>query len=124
MKTVLIVIVLGVLVSFPELQERYSYHAAGTVVDSDNKKMRDINVCIIPAVRPINGRIPCVKTAADGSFAITIKDIPDKYKVCASTRDSPFILSPKQDPAHRVVCSKTIDFPSHDESIKVDLKFD
>ena len=30
---------------------------------------------------------------ADGSFAITINDIPDNYKVCASTKDAVFILS-------------------------------
>jgi len=125
MKIGSIVFAVAVLVAFSELpQERYSYNAWGTVVDSSNKTLRDINVCIIPAERPINGRIPCVKTGADGNFAITVKDIPDKYKVCASTKDSLFILSDRKDPTHRVVCSQTIDFPAHDESRRVDLKFD
>lgn len=124
MKFALLILAFALLVAFPQRQEtRYSYHAWGTVRDSDNTAMRGINVCIVPAVRPINGRIPCVKTGADGSFAITVTDIPDKYKVCASTKDSPFILSPNQDPTHRVVCSETIEFPAHDDCRKVDLRF-
>ena len=105
-------------------QARFSYHVWGTVVDSDGRTVTGINVCIIPSVRPINGRIPCTRTTSDGSFAITIKDIPDEYKVCASTKESPFILLPNPDPSHRVVCSDSIVFPEHDDCRKIDLKFD
>lgn len=121
------VILLCAALAFLSFQEqeptRYSYHVWGTVVDSDDQSMRDIHVCVIPAVRPINGRIPCVKTGADGSFGITVKDIPDEYKVCASTKESPFILAPNPDPSHRVVCSEKIVFPARDDSRRVDLKF-
>jgi hypothetical protein len=110
--------------TFPsEQQTHYSYHLWGTVTDSDDRKMDNIFVCIVPAKRPINGRIPCVKTGSDGNFGITVNDIPDEYNVCASTKESPFILIPNKDPSHRVVCSETIVLPAHDDSRKVDLKF-
>jgi hypothetical protein len=105
-------------------QTMFTYHVWGTVVDSDGHTMTGAYVCIIPSVRPINGRIPCTRTTSDGSFAITIKDIPDEYKVCASTKESPFILLPNPDPSHRVVCSDSIPFPAHDDCRKIDLKFD
>ena len=126
MKTGYLVVLCAALAFIPFQEKeatRFSYHVWGGVVDSDGQAMRDINICIVPAQRPINGRIPCVKTTADGSFAITVKDIPDPYNVCASTRESLFILSPNPDPAHRVVCSETITFPAHDDCRKVDLKF-
>ena len=117
--------VIGAVTASPQTpQTRYSYHFRGTVTDSDGATMPRIHVCVIPAERPINGRIPCVKTADKGSFEITVKDIPDKYKVCASTKESPFILSPNNDPSHRVVCSETIVLSARDESRKVDLKFE
>ena len=117
-------VVLAVLVALPALPQetRYSYRAWGTVVGADNKGIRDIRIFVVPAVRPINGRLPTTKTGAEGSFDITFNDIPDKYIVCASNKDSPFIL--KKDPTHRVVCSETIELPAHDESRRIDLKFD
>lgn len=123
MKISLIVFVLAVLVAFPALPQetRYSYRVWGTVVGPNDKGMRDINIFILPAVRPIDGRLPTTKTRADGSFDITFNDIPDKYIVCASNKNSPFVLN--KDPDHRVVCSKTIEFSPHDESRRVDLKF-
>jgi hypothetical protein len=104
--------------------KRFSYHAWGTVTDSDGQPMRDMYVCIVPAVRPINGRLSCVKTSLDGTFAITVKDIPDEYTVCASTKESPFILVPNHDPSHRVICSGKISFPAYDDCRKIDLNFD
>src|ERR1044072_5030369 len=107
-----------------EQQTRYSYHLLGTVTDSeDDRKMDNIFVCVVPGKRPINGRIPCVKTGSNGNFGITVNDIPDEYKVCASTKESPFIRIPNHAPSHRVVCSETIVLPAHDDSRKVDLKF-
>jgi len=104
--------------------KRFSYHVWGTVADSDGQPMRDIYVCIVPAVRPINGRIPCVKTSADGTFGITVRDIPDEYTVCASTKESPLALVPSHDPSHRSVCSNKISFPANDECRKIDLSFE
>jgi len=101
---------------------RYRYDVWGTVTDFDDRKMEAIFVFILPSKRPINGRIPCVKTSSNGSYAITVNDTPDEYKVCASTKESPFILTPK-DPSHRVVCSEDIVFPPHDDRKHVDLKF-
>ena len=124
MKLAVIVVAFAGLFAFPALTQetRYSYRVSGTAIGPDSKGMRDINIFILPAVRPINGRLPGTKTRSDGSFEITFNDIPDKYKVCASNKESPFIL--KKDPAHRVVCSPTIELPAHDESRRVDLKFD
>jgi len=103
--------------TFPsEQQTRYSYHLWGAVTNSDGRKMDKIYVCVIPGKRPINGRIPCVRTGSNGKFGITINDIPDEYKVCASRKESPFILIPNNDPSHRVVCSKAIVLPPHDDS--------
>jgi hypothetical protein len=120
----ILLIALVAIPTFPSQQEaRYSYDVWGTVTDSDGRKMENIYVCVLPSKRPINGRIPCVKTGSNGSFAITVKDIPDVYTVCASTKESTFILIPNKDPSHRVVCSEPIVFPPHDDSRKVDLKF-
>jgi hypothetical protein len=103
--------------------QRYAYHVWGTVLDHDSNPMPRLMVCFVPAERPINGRIPCVKTGADGSFAMTVRDIPDKYNVCASTTESPFVLVDDPDPNHRVTCSKTMEFGSNDDCRKVDLQF-
>ena len=103
--------------------QRYSYHVWGTVLDEESQAMPHITVCFLPAERPINGRIPCVKTGIDGTFAMTVKDTRDKYTVCASTTDSPFKLVPDTDPTHRVTCSKPMEFPAADDCRKVDLKF-
>jgi hypothetical protein len=119
----LITALLAVLTVPSKQQTRYSYHLWGTVMDSDDRKMDNTFVCVIPAKRPINGRIPCVRTGSNGNFGITVNDTPDEYKVCASTKESPFILIPNNDPSHRVVCSETIVLPAHDEYRKVDLKF-
>ena len=126
MKLTFLVLIIAVLAaSHFQGQEpkRFSYHAWGTVTDSDEQPMRGIYVCIVPAVRPINGRIPCVRTSDNGTFAITVKDTPDEYKVCASTKESPLVLIPNHDPSHRVDCSEKISFPANDECRKVDLSF-
>jgi hypothetical protein len=103
--------------------QRWSYHVWGTVLNEESRPMPNLTVCFVPAERPINGRIPCTKTGNDGTFAWTVNDIPDKYTVCASTTDSPFVLV-GEDPSHRVSCSKKMEFGANDECRKVDLKFD
>ena len=126
MKLSSLVLVIAVLIAsslHAQEAQRFSYHVWGTVTDSDKQPMRDVFVCIVPATRPINGRIPCVKTGVNGTFGITVRDTPDDYTVCASTKESPFVLIPNKDPSHRVVCSGKISFPAHDESRKVDLRF-
>jgi len=104
--------------------QRYAYHVWGNVLDEQSRTMPGTTVCLVPAERPINGRIPCIKTDNEGAFALTVKDIPDKYKVCASTTDSPFILEGDKDKGHRVVCSKVIEFGAQDECRKVALIFE
>jgi hypothetical protein len=103
--------------------QRWSYHVWGTVLDEESRPAPRLTVCVIPAERPINGRIPCTKTGDDGTFAMTVRDIPDKYNICASTTDSPFVLV-GEDPNHRVSCSKKMEFGANDECRKVDLKFE
>ena len=103
--------------------QRYAYHVFGNVRDEDGKEMGHITVCVIPAERPINGRIPCNKTSDSGSFSLIVKDIPDKYQVCASTTESPFVMVGDKDPEHRVVCSGVLIFPAKDEEIRISLQF-
>ena len=104
--------------------QRYTYHLWGTVLDGQSRTMPRTTVCFVPAERPISGRIPCTKTDDAGNFALTVKDIPDKYKVCASTTDSPFIFEWDKDTGHRVVCSEVIEFDAKDECRKIGLKFE
>jgi hypothetical protein len=103
--------------------QRWSYNVWGTVLDEESQPMPHLTVCFVPAERPINGRIPCTKTGDDGTFDWTVKEIPDKYSVCASTTDSTFVLV-GDDPSHRVSCSKAMEFGANDERRKVDLKFE
>jgi hypothetical protein len=103
--------------------QRYAYHVWGNVSDEQSRTMPRTTVCFIPAERPINGRVPCVKTDDAGDFALTAKDVPDKYRVCASTTDSPFILEGDKDKGHRAVCSEVIEFGVKDECRKIALKF-
>ena len=103
--------------------ERYSYQVWGTVRDENSQTMSQITVCFLPSVRPINGRIPCTKTSDAGTFSLTVNDIPDKYNVCASTTETPFILVGDTDPNHRLVCSKPMKFGAHNVSRKINLTF-
>jgi hypothetical protein len=72
----------------------------------------------------MSGRIPCSKTGDAGTFSLTVNDIPDKYKVCASTTNTPFILVGDTNPNHRVVCSKPMELGAHNVSRKINLKFE
>ena len=126
MNPVLQAFVIAVLVAFlqsGENQQRYDYYVIGNVLDEHEKEMADITVCFIPAERPINGRIPCNKTNAAGAFSIGVRDVPDKYKVCASTTDSPFVTVGDDDPKHRVACSDVLQFPPKDETVNVSIRF-
>ena len=124
--TILITVVAAAMSLSPATQDepqRYSYFVWGNILDGQSQAMPGTTVCLVPAVRPIAGRIPCVKTDDAGDFALKVKDIPDKYKVCASTTDSPYIFQGDHDKGHRAVCSEVIEFGAKDECRKVALKF-
>ena len=104
--------------------QRFLYHVWGDVSDEQARMIPSLTVCFVPAECPINGRIPCTKTDVAGSFAMSVKGIPDKYIVCASTTDSPFIFEQDKDKGHRVTCSKPIQFGANDECRKVTLQFE
>jgi hypothetical protein len=105
--------------------QRYTYHIWGNVLDGQAKMFPQITVCFAPSERPINGRIPCTKTDDNGNFSLTVKDIPDKYSVCASTSDSPFIiLEQDKDKGHRTTCMRALKFGAEDECRKVVLRFE
>jgi hypothetical protein len=106
-----------------QTQQQYNYHVLGAVLDEHAKEMAKITVCVIPAERPINGRIPCDKTDRSGAFSFTVRDVADKYQVCASTTESPFVIVGDNDPKHRVRCSGVLRFPAKDETIRVLLQF-
>ena len=121
-----VIITAALLGAFPQSRDesqRYEYHVFGTVRDERDKKLDHITVCILPAERPINGRIPCDKTSDAGAFSFIVRDVPDKYQVCASTTESVFVTIGDKDPKHRVVCSGVLNFPAKDENIEVSLKF-
>jgi hypothetical protein len=123
-----ILIALGVCSTFlaqaaQDQPQRYAYHVWGNVLDEQSRAMPRTTVCFVPAERPINGRIPCTKTDDAGDFVLTVKDIPGKYNVCASTTDSPFIFEWDKNKEHRAVCSQLIEFSAKDECEKVALKF-
>jgi hypothetical protein len=101
--------------------QRYSYNLNGKVLSEKSRPMRKTTVCFIPAERPLSGRIPCFKTDDNGNFDFIVKDIPDKYTVCASTSDS--ILVFVGDKKTRVVCTEKMLFGSQDESRRILLKF-
>ena len=102
---------------------RFTYQVWGTVRDENSRTMSHVTVCFLPSERPINGRIPCTKTSDAGTFSLTVNDIPDKYNVCASTTETPFILVGDTDPNHRVVCLTPMEFGADNVSRTTKLKF-
>ncbi|HEX8844880.1 MAG TPA: hypothetical protein VF791_09570 [Pyrinomonadaceae bacterium] len=124
--TIMMILIAGSAVlpqTTPTEPQRYTYHIRGDVKDERSRRMPGISVCLVPAVRPINGRIPCTKTDDAGDYSLKVKDIPDKYRVCASTTDTPFIFEGDKDKSHRVICTDVMVFGAKDESRKVALKF-
>ena len=126
MKSILIVLAaICFLLSTPQREpQRYSYQVWGVVVDEKSRPVPKLTVCFIPSERPVNGRIPCVKASDDGAYALTVREVPDKYQICASTTGSPFLLAGDPDPTHRVTCSKPMEFGPSDECRQVNLKFE
>lgn len=106
-----------------EEPRRYSYHVWGQVSDESARPRPKTNVCFVPAERPINGRIPCTKTDAEGNFALTVRDVPDKYRVCASTAESPFLFERDKEEGHRATCTEALTFGARDECRQASLRF-
>ena len=123
MQAVIVIALLCPFLQSRDEPQRYSYHVFGEVRDEHGKEMGQLTVCVVPAERPINGRIPCDKTSDSGTFSLITKDIPDKYQVCASTTESIFVLVGDKDPEHRVVCSGVLTFGPKDEEFRVNLQF-
>lgn len=128
--TALIAFVLYSAIALPqEAQEgqlRYSYQVTGIVLHVQSQPMPRITVCFLPSERPISGRVPCVKTTDRGRFSVGARDVPDRYQVCASTTESPF-LSKSQESSkerQRVKCTNAIVFGAQDESREVTIRFD
>jgi len=109
----------------PDQPQRYSYQVTGSVLDTDSQPMARITVCFEPSERPINGRVPCAKTTDGGRFSVGAEDVPDKYRVCASTVDSPVPLN--TDPSEkqpRTKCTEPMEFGAQDESREVTIQFE
>ena len=123
MRAFIFITLICLFLQTPNEPQRYTYHVFGNVRDEHGKEMRQITVCVIPAERPINGRIPCDKSSDSGTFSLIVKDIPNKYEVCASTTESPFVIVGDKDPEHRVVCSGVLTFGPKDEEFRVNLQF-
>ncbi len=124
--TVLLVVVAGAAAvpsgARQEEPRRYTYHVWGDVRDEGGRPLPKTSVCFVPAERPINGRIPCTKTDAEGNFALTVRDIPDKYTVCASTKESPFLFERDAEEGHRAACTEALTFGARDECRQASLR--
>jgi hypothetical protein len=62
----------------------YSYSIEGIITDESGHPSADIYVCWWPADRPLS-RIPCSRSNEKGRYVLSIKDVPDKYVVKASS---------------------------------------
>lgn len=106
MKMVLLLALVGTITCVAAQQvlepKYYSYTLAGTVIDELGRPAAGINVCWIPAERPINGRIPCTQTGEKGHYHLSVSDVPDKYTVSA-TSYYPFLLGDGRSPAKAFV---------------------
>ncbi len=109
----------GILFAQTEPQ-RYQYHIWGAVTDENSKPMFRVTVCLIPAVRPWQGRFSCSQTDDMGEYAFTAKDIPDKYFVIAGTGKFPVFLADKN---IRTVSTQDLDFGAADECRHINLQF-
>ena len=109
---------------------RYHYSITGKVVFSKSQPQTGITVYIMPATRPINGRIPFTHTDENGRFSIEFMDVPDKYKVCAHPGETEGLipLAPAQEKAEKIpvmfTCSKSFRLPAEDteRSVWIRLK--
>ena len=63
--------------------QRYAYRVTGKVAFSKSQSLTGATVYVMPATRPINGRIPFTHADEDGRFSIEFTDIADDYRVCA-----------------------------------------
>ena len=107
--------------------KRFSYHIWGSVSDENSRPLAQISVCFIWVNGPLTGRLPCTKTDFEGNYALTVKGVPDKYIVSASTPDRPLInLIDKghTEKDYRVKYSEQMEFGAKDECRKVTLQFD
>ena len=98
---------------------RYKYHLWGEIRDEQTRPVPGIMVCFVPAVRPINGRIPCTKTDNEGNYAFTVKEVPDKYFVSAPTDKFPIPM----DKNSRTVSTTALSFADKDECRQIILQF-
>ncbi len=110
--------------SIQDVTQRYSYHVWGSVLDEQSQPMANISVCFIWVNGPLKGRLPCTKTDFEGNFALTVKGIPDKYIVSASTKGNSLILDEDLQMGNRVKYSEQMEFGAKDECRKVRLQFD
>ena len=123
------VIIIGLSSTFSQTvrdePQRFSYHVWGSVVDEYSQPMVNISVCFLWVDGPLHGRIPCTKTNYEGEFALTIKGVPDKYVVSASSSEYlPFLLQRDEKKHYREKYSEIIEFGAKDECRKVTLQFD
>lgn len=109
MKTILLLLLLALVGTITRVAAQqvpepkyYSYTLAGMVIDEFGRPAAGINVCWIPAERPINGRIPCTQTDEKGRYNLFVSDVPDEYTVSA-TSYYPFLLGDGESPGKALV---------------------
>lgn len=108
--------------SLPE-PVRYTYRISGQVSDKRGHPLAKWHVCWLPAERPLGGRVPCTRTAADGTYELHVQDIPDKYRLIVSDRDWLLVKKSKRN-SGRTKTTDVLVFGSSDESRIVNFEFE
>jgi hypothetical protein len=106
----------------------YSYRVTGQVIFSKYQTLEGATVYVMPATRPINGRIPFTHADKDGKFSIEFTDIPDEYCVCAHPGETggliPLVHSPDEaaDMDRKLTCSKPFNLPERNARRRVVIR--
>jgi len=107
---------------------RYSYTITGKVTFSNSQTVQGATVYVMPATRPINGRIPFTHAEKDGRFSIEFRDVPDEYRVCARPGETGGLISlaPTSQEHEKVqiklTCSNAFRLPEEDAERRVLLR--
>lgn len=108
----------------------FSYRVLGKVVLKQDQSPSGATVYVM-GTRPINGRIPWVHAAKDGTFSIEFSDAPDDFRVCAHSGETrgflPLARPPEEAktmPINQLWCTKDfrLDADHREKRVKLKLK--
>jgi len=127
--TILIVLCLTAALATQSNDARYSFRVSGKVIFRKNQSPAGATVYVM-GTRPINGRIPWVHAAKDGTFSIEFSDLPDDFRLCAHPGETGGLLPLARTPhdankmAIKLSCTKDfrLDRDHRDERVELKLK--